>query len=145
VIDRLRDLGVKIAVDDFGTGYSSLASLDRLPVDILKVDRSFVQGMSREHDTSPLIWTIVGLSQWLGLVTVVEGIEEQWQADRLRLLGCDAGQGFLFSEPVDAVGALALLRRQARGETLYAAADSADRALRVVSEQEPPAASAGNE
>jgi diguanylate cyclase (GGDEF)-like protein len=146
VIERLRDLGVKIAVDDFGTGYSSLAALDRLPVDILKVDRSFVQGMSREHDTSPLIWTIVGLSQWLGLVTVVEGIEEQWQADRLRLLGCDAGQGFLFSKPVGAVGALGLIRRQEEGETLYIAGDdAADRALRVVPAEDPPAAAAGNE
>ena len=143
VIERLRALGVRIAVDDFGTGYSSLASLDRLPVDILKVDRTFVSGMNREHDTSPLISTIVGLSQWLNLTTVVEGIEAGWQLDRVTALGCHIGQGFLFSPPIEAAEALDLVRRQADGEVAYAVAGARSRTLRAVrSLPEDPVASA---
>jgi diguanylate cyclase (GGDEF)-like protein len=140
-IEPLRDLGIRIAVDDFGTGYSSLASLDRLPVDVLKVDKVFVDGMSETQDTSPLISTIVGLSQWLGLYTVVEGIETQWQLDRLRSLGCNIGQGFLFSPPVPPATMISLARRQADGEVLFDFGSS-QRRLRAVDRPDDPAASA---
>ncbi|MDJ0961830.1 MAG: EAL domain-containing protein [Acidimicrobiia bacterium] len=140
-IEPLRELGIRIAVDDFGTGYSSLASLDRLPVDVLKVDKVFVDGMSRTQDTSPLISTIVGLSQWLGLYTVVEGIETQWQLDRLRALGCNIGQGFLFSPPVEPATMMTLARRQGAGEILFDTGSSG-RQLRSVQSPDDPAASA---
>jgi len=140
-IEPLRDLGIRIAVDDFGTGYSSLASLDRLPVDVLKVDKVFVAGMSETQDTSPLISTIVGLSQWLGLDTVVEGIETRWQLDRLRALGCNIGQGYLFSPPVPPATMMSLARRQGGGEILFDVGTS-HRQLRSVDSPEDPAASA---
>ena len=98
----LRELGVKLAVDDFGTGYSSLAYLKQLPVDSLKIDRSFIAGLpSDQHDRS-ITEAIITLGRSLGLTIVAEGVEtvEQWIA--LDELGCTVGQGFLWSPPIPA-------------------------------------------
>ncbi|MGA3057473.1 MAG: bifunctional diguanylate cyclase/phosphodiesterase [Candidatus Limnocylindrales bacterium] len=97
---QLKSLGVKLAVDDFGTGYSSFAYLRRFPVDILKIDKSFVDGMATEATASALVDAMIRIAKALRLETVAEGVEKADQADRLRSLGCDMGQGFLFSRPL---------------------------------------------
>jgi len=99
-LNALKDLGVKLAVDDFGTGYSSLSYLSRFPVDILKIDRSFINRVNEGAEESALAAAIVKLSEALDLHTVAEGIEESGQMDRLMQLGCASGQGFLFAKPM---------------------------------------------
>jgi diguanylate cyclase (GGDEF)-like protein/PAS domain S-box-containing protein len=96
----LREIGVRLAIDDFGTGYSSLNYLRRLPVNILKIDRSFVKGIGTESELTSLTGAIVGIGRDLGLDTVAEGIEEPGQLDALRAMGCGYGQGFLFARPM---------------------------------------------
>ncbi|HEX8002147.1 MAG TPA: EAL domain-containing protein [Mycobacteriales bacterium] len=96
----LRELGVRLAVDDFGTGYSSLNYLRRLPVNILKIDRSFVKGIGTEAELTSLTGAIVGIGRDLGLDTVAEGIEEPEQLAALRAMGCAYGQGYLFARPL---------------------------------------------
>jgi EAL domain-containing protein (putative c-di-GMP-specific phosphodiesterase class I) len=96
----LKNLGVELAIDDFGTGYSSLSYLHRLPVDIIKIDRSFVERLSPQVNEAGLAASIVRIGQGLGLTTVAEGIEQQHQLDVLKTMGCDRGQGFLFAEPL---------------------------------------------
>ena len=103
-LNSLKALGVKVAIDDFGTGYSSLAYLRQFPVDVLKIDRSFVADMSRSPDAAALIHTLIELGRTLGLVTLAEGIETHEQLEGLRRERCDHGQGFLFSGPVDGGG-----------------------------------------
>ena len=98
-LDALRALGVRIAVDDFGTGYSSLSYLGRLPVDVLKVDRSFTEGVDKGDDRN-LVPAILELARTLRLGTVAEGVESLGQAVRLAELGCELAQGFHFSRPV---------------------------------------------
>jgi diguanylate cyclase len=95
----LRSYGIRIAIDDFGTGYSSLQYLTRLPVDILKIDRSFVAELNGTPEGSAVTEAVIRLSQVLHLTTVAEGIETSDQATELLLLGCDTGQGYLFSRP----------------------------------------------
>ena len=102
-LNQLKQLGVKVAIDDFGTGYSSLAYLRQFPVDVLKIDRSFVADMSRSPDAAALIHTLIELGHTLGLQTLAEGIETHEQLEGLRAEGCDHGQGFLFSGPVTGV------------------------------------------
>jgi len=97
----LKQLGVRIAVDDFGIGYSSLNYLRRLPVDIVKIDRTFVSGLERPEEIA-LTTAIISLSKALKLQTLAEGVEQAEQAGELRALGCDAAQGYFFAEPVDA-------------------------------------------
>ena len=97
----LRALGVRIAVDDFGTGYSSLAYLRQFPIDILKIDRSFVSGISDSAESVALIHTLVELGKMLELETIAEGIEDDDQRSWLQQHDVDEGQGFLFSRPVD--------------------------------------------
>jgi len=104
----VRGLGVGLAIDDFGTGYSSLSYLAKLPVQTLKIDRSFVITMLNEPDTMTLVQTIISLAHSLRLKVVAEGVEAEEQAKVLRLLRCDEMQGYLFSKPVpfDALSAL---------------------------------------
>jgi EAL domain-containing protein (putative c-di-GMP-specific phosphodiesterase class I) len=105
VLQRLHDLkalGIRLAVDDFGTGYSSLGYLQRLPVDTLKIDRSFIAGIVRGRHDSELARTIIGLGATLALHCVAEGIEDAQQHAHLQTLGCELGQGFHFSRPVEA-------------------------------------------
>jgi EAL domain-containing protein (putative c-di-GMP-specific phosphodiesterase class I) len=99
-LSALRSVGVKVAVDDFGTGYSSLHYLTRLPVDILKIDRSFVAELNGSPEGSGITEAILRLSQVLHLTTVAEGIETAEQAAELQLLGCSIGQGYLFAKPL---------------------------------------------
>jgi diguanylate cyclase (GGDEF)-like protein len=101
-LKALKELGVLIAIDDFGTGYSSLAYLRQFPVDALKIDRSFVSAMGDSSESVALVQTLVQLGRTLGIETLAEGIEEQWQLQRLQEESCERGQGFLFSRPVDA-------------------------------------------
>jgi EAL domain-containing protein (putative c-di-GMP-specific phosphodiesterase class I) len=101
VLRRLRVLGLRIAMDDFGTGYSSLAYLKRFPVDALKIDRSFVDGVSTEAEDSAIVEVIIGLGRVLGMQVIAEGVETESQRDALAALGCDVGQGFLFGPAAD--------------------------------------------
>ncbi len=99
-LQAIRDLGVKIAIDDFGTGFSSLSYLSKLPVDTLKIDRSFVTDMTASQEGLALVSTIINLAHSLKLNVVAEGVETLEQSRLLRLLSCDEMQGFLFSQPV---------------------------------------------
>jgi diguanylate cyclase (GGDEF)-like protein len=101
ILRKLKELGVRLAIDDFGTGYSSLSYLHRFPVDILKIDRSFVERLSRMSDDAELARTVVRLGQSLQLVTVAEGVEDHAQFLALRRMGCDIGQGFYFGRPME--------------------------------------------
>jgi diguanylate cyclase (GGDEF)-like protein len=101
-LTALKALGVGLAVDDFGIGYSSLAYLKRFPVDTLKIDRSFVEGLGTDPIDLPIVQAIVMLGKTLGLQVVAEGIERPLQEQTLRALGCDRGQGYLFSRPLPA-------------------------------------------
>jgi EAL domain-containing protein (putative c-di-GMP-specific phosphodiesterase class I) len=98
----LAALGVNLAIDDFGTGYSSLAYLSRLPINTLKIDRSFVAGLGHEAESDALVQTIIALAHALRLSVTAEGIEQLEQAGQLQALGCTRGQGFLFARPVPA-------------------------------------------
>lgn len=102
LLARLRQLGVTVAVDDFGTGYSSLAYLRRLPIDVLKIDRSFVMAADRDDEDAQIAKTILALGRALRLQVVAEGIETRSQARLLLSLGCEAAQGFLYSRPLPA-------------------------------------------
>ena len=107
---QLRAIGVRISVDDFGTGYSSLAYLRQFPVDTLKIDRSFVRGMTSNKDTAGIVAGIMNLSKQLGLCVVAEGVEHEEQCVHLRELHCHAGQGNLFAKPLDADTAMEVLK-----------------------------------
>jgi EAL domain-containing protein (putative c-di-GMP-specific phosphodiesterase class I) len=96
----LHNLGLRLAIDDFGTGYSALSYLQRFPISVLKIDRSFIQGMARSGERSALVRAILALGQALGLNVVAEGIETNEQREQLQALGCDLGQGYLFARPV---------------------------------------------
>jgi len=102
IFARLRQLGATVAVDDFGTGYSSLAYLRRLPIDVLKIDRSFVMAADRDEEDAQIVRTILALGQALKLTVVAEGIETRGQAELLKSLGCDMAQGYFFSRPLPA-------------------------------------------
>jgi EAL domain-containing protein (putative c-di-GMP-specific phosphodiesterase class I) len=99
-LTALKTLGLRLAVDDFGTGYSSLSYLRQFPVDVLKIDKSFIDGIARGGDGAALARTIVALADTLQLRTVAEGIEDGAQHSALRALGCTLGQGFLFARPM---------------------------------------------
>jgi EAL domain-containing protein (putative c-di-GMP-specific phosphodiesterase class I) len=98
----LHDGGVRIAIDDFGTGFSSLGQLRRFPVDMIKVDRSFVQGVESEAKDAAITANLVTLAHALGVLAIAEGIESNGQLDSLRGLGCDLAQGYLFARPLPA-------------------------------------------
>jgi len=97
---QLKSLGVRLAIDDFGTGYSSFAYLRRFPVDIIKIDKSFVDDIATEETATALVDAMIRIGKTLRLETVAEGVELVEQADRLRTLHCDIGQGYLFSVPL---------------------------------------------
>jgi EAL domain-containing protein (putative c-di-GMP-specific phosphodiesterase class I) len=111
-LEQLRSRGVPIALDDFGTGYSSLSQLRQLPVDTLKIDLSFTARLTREPEDAVIVKTIVDLAHGLGLGTTAEGIETEEQADALRGLGCDFGQGYLLSRPQPAERIAEMLRER---------------------------------
>jgi len=109
-LERFRSYGLSISIDDFGTGYSSLAYLKRFPLDILKIDRSFISDMNTNSDDSAIIWAIINLAHILKLKVVAEGVETVQQLDMLHEQGCDEIQGFYFSEPVSADDCALMLR-----------------------------------
>ena len=102
---KLRALGVLLSIDDFGTGYSSLSYLNRFPLDILKIDRSFISTMNQSDENLQIVKTIVTLAGNLGMEVIAEGVETEEQLNQLRLLKCQYAQGFLFSEPMNAMDA----------------------------------------
>ena len=113
----LRDMGIGIAVDDFGTGYSSLSYLKRLPVNSLKIDRSFIADLTSDPDDAVLVQAILAMAQSLGIRTVAEGVETDSQLTFLHKRGADLAQGFLFSRPLPEAEFVALMRRQPRWDT----------------------------
>jgi diguanylate cyclase (GGDEF)-like protein/PAS domain S-box-containing protein len=117
---QLKSLGVRLAIDDFGTGYSSFAYLRRFPIDILKIDKSFVDGVATEATSSALVDAMIRIGKTLRMETVAEGVELIEQADRLRTLKCDIGQGYLFSRPLPSDLITNLLRERAGNGTARA-------------------------
>ncbi|RDH83474.1 MAG: hypothetical protein DIZ77_15490 [endosymbiont of Seepiophila jonesi] len=111
-LERLRLMGVSLAIDDFGTGYSSLAYLKQLPIDRLKIDRSFVKDILDDPENRAITTAVISLGHSLGLKITAEGIENQEQARFLYALQCDEGQGYLYSPPVPAEEFEVLLRGQ---------------------------------
>ncbi len=114
VFSRLKQLGVGLSIDDFGTGYSSLSRLQALPIDTLKIDRSFISGIHHDADKREIVRVIVMLGQQLGMKVVAEGTETTEQVDYVRALGCDFAQGYFFSRPVAAEAFEELLAKQSR-------------------------------
>ncbi|MCF2514499.1 EAL domain-containing protein [Sphingomonas sp. G124] len=106
VFEALKALDATVAMDDFGTGYSSLAYLQRLPIDVLKIDKSFVTGMMRDPDAVAIVRAVLSLADALGMSTTAEGIETVELATTLAALGCSSGQGFYFARPLEAQAAL---------------------------------------
>jgi diguanylate cyclase (GGDEF)-like protein len=129
VLMQLRSLGIRISIDDFGTGYSSLSYLRQLPVDTLKVDRSFVLGMRTHDESAAIIGTVTRMARQLGLHVVAEGIEREEQVGLLRSLHCEFGQGYLFARPLDTEVATEILKTGVTPpravETVPGAVDSA--------------------
>jgi len=108
-LHELKRLGVRLAIDDFGTGYSSLSHLQQFPVDILKIDRSFLHRMHQGPNDAALVRTIIALAKLLSLRTIAEGVEDCEQQEQLRELGCDSAQGFLFGRPMTVLEADTLI------------------------------------
>jgi len=141
-LSSLRELGVRLAVDDFGTGYSSLSYLKRLPVDAVKIDRSFVDGLAVDGDDSAIVAAVAGMARALRLTTIAEGVESLEQLHALRRLGCDLAQGFFFTTPQPPAHITRLL--ESDRVTPMFAYDDADavpvqRAVVVESEPDPAA------
>jgi diguanylate cyclase (GGDEF)-like protein len=107
VLEALKGLDARIAMDDFGTGYTSLSYLQRLPIDVLKIDQSFVSGMLRDGDSNAIVRAILSLARALGMSTTAEGIESAELARTLAELGCSQGQGFFYAQPLSSAEALA--------------------------------------
>jgi diguanylate cyclase (GGDEF)-like protein/PAS domain S-box-containing protein len=124
VLADLKHLGVRLAIDDFGTGYSSLSYLHRFPIDVLKIDRSFVARLDGEHSDLAVVEAVIALARGLDMGVTAEGIETEEQLARLCALGCNSGQGYYFARPLTADAASELLMRQTHsfGDRLPAAA-----------------------
>ena len=120
VLQRLRELGVRIAVDDFGTGYSSLVHLKRFPIDVLKIDQGFMRDIPASGDDMAISATIIAMGRSLGLNVLAEGVETPEQLAFLRERGCDSYQGYLFSRPVPAEQFARLLQAQAEKQPAQA-------------------------
>jgi diguanylate cyclase (GGDEF)-like protein/PAS domain S-box-containing protein len=120
-LEELHAHGVRIAIDDFGTGFSSLGHLRRLPVDLIKVDRSFVQGIEHDAKDAAITANLASLAHALGVLAIAEGIESEGQLESVRKLGCDLAQGFLFARPAPAETISRLLAEQASRVALQSA------------------------
>jgi len=115
-LHKIKELGVYVGIDDFGTGHSSLARLRALPVEVLKVDRSFIDGLGTEHEDSAIVAAVLSLAHALGLHVIAEGVETALQANQLIALGCHVAQGYLFSP---AVPAAQIARTASQGTTVH--------------------------
>ena len=109
ILQKLRERGIQVSIDDFGTGYSSLGYLHSLPVDSLKIDRSFIQSMDGTPESLGLAPLIINIAHAMGMHVIAEGIETQQQLAQLKALQCDFGQGYLFAHPLPAQEAIALV------------------------------------
>jgi diguanylate cyclase (GGDEF)-like protein len=118
MLKQIKETGVQISIDDFGTGYSSLSYLHRFPIDLLKVDRSFVSAMEENSENGEIVRTVIALAKALDLKVVAEGIESIHQFHQLRILGCEFGQGFLFSKPLQVTEIERLLADKNRWQTM---------------------------
>ena len=112
VLDQLTDLGVNLALDDFGTGYSSLGYLNGLPINSLKIDRTFIAGLNHKPETQTIVAAIIQLAHSLGMTAVSEGVETDEQRQQVVTLGCDSCQGFYFARPMPATELERLLQSQ---------------------------------
>ena len=115
VVQKLNDLGIQVQIDDFGTGYSSLSYLNRLHIDTLKIDRSFINSLGAPGERAVVVQAIIRLARELGINVIAEGVETSEQLDSLRTLECEHGQGFLFSQPLSAEETVRLLSKHAPG------------------------------
>ncbi len=122
MLKQIKETGVQISIDDFGTGYSSLSYLHRFPIDLLKVDRSFVSAMEENTENGEIVRTVIALAKALNLKVVAEGIESVHQFHQLRILGCEYGQGYLFSKPLPVADIERLLEDKARWQNILPAA-----------------------
>ena len=121
MLKQIKDTGVQISIDDFGTGYSSLSYLHRFPIDLLKVDRSFVSAMEENTENGEIVRTVIALAKALNLKVVAEGIESVHQFHQLRILGCEYGQGYLFSKPLPVADIERLLDDKTRWQNILPA------------------------
>ena len=126
-LTALKALGIRLALDDFGTGYSSLSHLRQLPLDTVKIDRSFIQGIGHDATDAAIVQGVVALAKTLNLTVTAEGIEAPEQLSRLQALGCDLGQGYHLAHPLpaDAVASLLATAHPANDDPAPAAADPA--------------------
>jgi EAL domain-containing protein (putative c-di-GMP-specific phosphodiesterase class I) len=108
-LEALKRLGVRLMLDDFGTGYSSLSYLKRFPVDVLKIDRAFVDGLGEDSGDSAIVTAVIGMARALDIDVIAEGVETEQQVASLRELGCGKAQGFLFGRPREASATAQLL------------------------------------
>ena len=115
---QLKALGVRVAVDDFGTGYSSVAYLRQFPIDVLKIDRSFVSGINASVESAALVRMLVQLGKGLGIETLAEGIEDAEQLAGLLAEECDSGQGYLFARPLEPAALEELLHTQRSADAI---------------------------
>jgi sensor c-di-GMP phosphodiesterase-like protein len=120
MLGRLRELGISIAVDDFGTGYSSLHYLKRLPLDVLKIDQTFVRELGTDAGDGAIVEAVIAMARGLRLGVVAEGVELEPQLECLRTLGCEEAQGYLFSKPLPPAQFVEWLRRRTQPHPLAA-------------------------
>lgn len=110
ILNQLKAIGIKMSIDDFGTGFSSLSYLTRFPIDIIKIDQSFIADLDKKSEAASIVLTVIALAKALALHTVAEGVETIEQLDFLHANACDAMQGYFFSRPLPDIELLALLR-----------------------------------
>jgi EAL domain-containing protein (putative c-di-GMP-specific phosphodiesterase class I) len=118
LLHRLKALGVRLAIDDFGTGYSSLGYLKRFPIDVVKIDRSFVDGVETNVVDSAIVAAVINLTEAVGMTTVAEGVETVGQLEHLRSLRCPVVQGYLLARPMRAPAITELVAKWSENPTL---------------------------